>query len=96
MPWCSFAGHMLYLTFWDVESFPNPDNWGVGAYSYICVLPDGFISKVIVFMVCEHEYINITHPNYRVELWPCWCKLLRSDCRAADEFPYDIVLKSLE
>jgi hypothetical protein len=34
---------------------------GGGAYSYIRVLPDGFLLKVIVFTVCEHEYMNI-HP----------------------------------
>ena len=34
---------------------------GGGAYSYIRVLPDGFLLKAIVFTVCEHEYMNI-HP----------------------------------
>jgi hypothetical protein len=38
---------------------------GGGAYSYIRVLPDGFLLKAIVFTVCEHEYMN-TPPNYRV------------------------------
>ena len=31
------------------------------AYSYIRVLPDGFILEAIVFTVCEHEYTNM-HP----------------------------------
>jgi hypothetical protein len=31
---------------------------GGGAYSYIRVLPDGFLWKAIVFTVCEHEYMN--------------------------------------
>jgi hypothetical protein len=30
---------------------------GGGAYSYIRVLPDGFLLKAIVFTVCENEYI---------------------------------------
>ena len=34
---------------------------GGGIYSYIRILPDGFLLKSIVFMVCEHEYMNI-HP----------------------------------
>ena len=34
------------------------DNWGGGgaAYSYIRVLPDGFLLKAIVFTVCKNEY----------------------------------------
>jgi hypothetical protein len=32
---------------------------GRGAYSYIRDLPGGFLLKAIVFMVCEHEYMNI-------------------------------------
>ena len=46
-------------------------NWGRGArgeYSYICVLPDEFIFKSVVFKfisneIChaEHKYMNI-HP----------------------------------
>ena len=40
---------------------------GGGAYSYIRVLPDGFLLKAIVFTVREHEYMNIhPYPNYRV------------------------------
>jgi hypothetical protein len=31
-------------------------------YSYICVLPDGFLLKVIVFTVCEHVYMNMQPP----------------------------------
>ena len=31
-------------------------------YSYIRVLPDGFLLKAIVFTVCEHEYMNIQPP----------------------------------
>jgi hypothetical protein len=41
------------------------DNWGGGgggACSYICVLPDRFLLKLIVFMVCEHEYMNMHTP----------------------------------
>jgi hypothetical protein len=39
-----------------------------GAYSYVRVLPDGFLLKAIVFTVCEHEYMNIPPPppNYRI------------------------------
>jgi hypothetical protein len=33
-----------------------------GGYSYIRVLPDGFLLKAIVFTVCEHEYMNIHLP----------------------------------
>jgi hypothetical protein len=32
-----------------------------GVYSYIRVLPDGFLLKSTVFTVCKHEYMNI-HP----------------------------------
>jgi hypothetical protein len=32
-----------------------------GIYSYIRVLPDGFLLKSTVFTVCKHEYMNI-HP----------------------------------
>jgi hypothetical protein len=40
---------------------------GGGVYSYIRVLPDGFLLKAIVFPVCEHEYMNIhPPPHYRV------------------------------
>jgi hypothetical protein len=39
---------------------------GGGIYSYIRVLPDGFLLKVIVFTVCEHEHMNIHHANNRV------------------------------
>jgi hypothetical protein len=35
---------------------------GGGVYSYIRVLPDGFLLKAIVFTVCEHEYMNIHTP----------------------------------
>ena len=35
---------------------------GGGAYSYIRVLRDGFLLKVIVFTLCEHEYMNIHTP----------------------------------
>jgi hypothetical protein len=38
------------------------DNWAGGTYSYIRVLPDGFLLEVIVFTVCEHEYMNIHTP----------------------------------
>jgi hypothetical protein len=37
---------------------------GEGAYSYIRVVPDRFLLKAIVFMVCEYEYMNIDPPNY--------------------------------
>ena len=43
--------------------------WGGCVYSYIRVLPDGFLLKAIVFTVCEHEYMNIHSPpppNHRV------------------------------
>jgi hypothetical protein len=35
---------------------------GGDVYTYICVLPDGFLLKAIVFTVCEHEYMNIPPP----------------------------------
>ena len=35
---------------------------GGGAYSYIRVLPDGFLLKAIVFTVCEHEYTPLPPP----------------------------------
>ena len=35
---------------------------GGGVYSYIHVLPDGFLLKAIVFTVYEHKYMNITPP----------------------------------
>jgi hypothetical protein len=39
-----------------------------GAYSYIRILPDRFLLKVIVFTVCEHEHMSTPppSPNYRV------------------------------
>jgi hypothetical protein len=40
---------------------------GGDVYSYIRVLPDGFLLKAIVFTVCEHKYMNIhPPPHYRV------------------------------
>jgi hypothetical protein len=40
-----------------IRAVTRRDNWGEGgAYSYIRVLPDGFLLKAIVFTVCEHEY----------------------------------------
>jgi hypothetical protein len=36
---------------------------GGGVYSYIRVLPDGFLLKSIVFTVCKHEYMNIHPPQ---------------------------------
>jgi hypothetical protein len=35
---------------------------GGGGYSYVRVLPDGFLLKAIVFTVCEHECMNIPPP----------------------------------
>jgi hypothetical protein len=35
---------------------------GGEVYSYIRVLPNGFLLKAIVFTVCEHEYMNIHTP----------------------------------
>ena len=35
---------------------------GGGVYSYVRVLPDGFLLKAIVFTVCEHECMNIPPP----------------------------------
>jgi hypothetical protein len=32
-------------------------------YSYIRVMPDGFLLKAIVFTVCEEEYMNIPPPS---------------------------------
>jgi hypothetical protein len=40
---------------------------GGGAYSYIRLLPDGFLLKAIAFRVCEHEYMNI-HPVPQLSL----------------------------
>jgi hypothetical protein len=40
----------------EISKIGKFDNWGVGvggAYSYIRVLPDGFLLKAIVFTVCE-------------------------------------------
>jgi hypothetical protein len=47
---------------------------GVVAYSYIRVLPDGFLLKAIVFTVCEHEY---THPQLSSSYGPGYlCSIL--------------------
>ena len=47
------------------RAVPKRDNWGGGVY-WCRVLHDGFLLKAIVFTVCEHEYMNIHHRNYRV------------------------------
>ena len=56
-----------------LRAVARPIIWGWGGggiYSYIRVLPDGFLLKAIVFTVCEHEYMNIPPPppppNHRV------------------------------
>ena len=49
-----------------IRTVTRRDNWGGGGeYSYIRVLPDGFLLKAIVFTVCEHDYMNI-HPPPRI------------------------------
>jgi hypothetical protein len=48
------------------RTVPRAIMGGGGIYSYIRVLPDGFLLKVIVFTVCEHEHMNIHHANNRV------------------------------
>ena len=44
---------------------------GGGAYSYIRVLHFYFLSKSIVFKVCEHEYMNMAPRNYWLLLHHC-------------------------
>ena len=43
---------------------------GGGTYLYIRVLHNYFVLKSIVFMVCEHEYMNMCPPP-TIELVTC-------------------------
>ena len=64
----SIVGNKTCKVAWGTKAVPRRDNWG-GVYSYIRVLPDGFLLKAIVFTVCEHEYMN-THPLSRLVTAP--------------------------